>query len=340
MMTARSLDLPFVPIRDEWLLPPENDERDRDITRLKDELYKLRRSEPQFRISCHDDKGVKVNEIQVQCYLYRPLGQDEISEFIELLRNRFPPATHFGSRKIIRVKDMVSPMDFASRKEFYASDEGISRYKDQEYPDWIERCTNILRNLHEKLPPDSGWPYFCFAVANEGSRPGNDTLINIVARGNFKIFPPQRRDDSDIEEEERELSLPQPPIPPHLVNPMSSLSNLMPETMVPLIQARDLPFQRDKNCFYYNPEEPEKPVESFSLECEQWRHRSGDEYFCGEIHFERGVNKVSGAIECEIHAENLSSPTKKIFPVRITIRRVSARKHAAALIDSLSNSSS
>ncbi len=80
-------------------------------------------------------------------------------------------------------------------------------------------------------------------------------------------------------------------------------------------------------------------VESFSLECKQWRHGIGDEYFRGQISIDCDTNQICGAIEFQIHAENLSSPAKKVLPIRISIKRVSTRDYAQALIKDLFNSS-
>ena len=97
--------------------------------------------------------------------------------------------------------------------------------------------------------------------------------------------------------------------------------------------------QRDPNAFYYK-SRPTPPGESFSLACEQWRHGIDDEYFDGQILFHHDTNEACGAIEFQIHAENLSSPAKKIVPVRITVKRESARDYASNLMMKLSNRAS
>ena len=92
----------------------------------------------------------------------------------------------------------------------------------------------------------------------------------------------------------------------------------------------------DPNAFYYKPDCPMEPVESFSLECEQWRHGTGEEHFDVEIHFDNKLDEIAGAIECLIHAENLSTPLKKIVPIRISVIKKSTKDYASNLIKSVS----
>ena len=51
-------------------------------------------------------------------------------------------------------------------------------------------------------------------------------------------------------------------------------------------------------------------------------------------------DEIQGAIECEIHAGNLSSPAKKIIPVKITVKSERTRDDAAHLVTDLSNRAS
>lgn len=48
------------------------------------------------------------------------------------------------------------------------------------------------------------------------------------------------------------------------------------------------------------------------------------ESFAGEVIVEKEEGSVAGALECWIHAENLSDPIVKRVPVRINIRRAGA----------------
>ena len=176
--------------------------------------------------------------------------------------------------------------------------------------------------LQRKAEP----PSFCFVASNEGTRPGKDTLVDITARGNFEICL------SPMEEDERyiELCLQSPPKPPRVKwmrKPLidivdiatyrsltDTLENLPAHHKALIPPIAGLHFQKDPNIFYYKPDKPTIPVGSFSLECTQWRHGIGDEYFRGQISIDGDTNQICGAVEFQIHAENLSSPVKKVLP--------------------------
>ena len=77
------------------------------------------------------------------------------------------------------------------------------------------------------------------------------------------------------------------------------------------------------------------PVESLSLECEQWRHGIEDQYFDVQVPFDPSQDRIEGAVECSIHAENLSAPQRLVIPIRVVVKRVEARTYANQLIENL-----
>ena len=362
MMTARSLDLPFVKIQDAWLLPPESNEKERENRRLKEEVARLRKTEPEFQIKCVDDSDEEVTSLEVESQVYEPLSEDDLSAFIDSLRKQFPPATDFGPREpskrelsflgwqereqAIKEREQFDKRLYVDKpfyKPFYkpTSKEEIAEYRDKTYPAWIKECKNILSTLHRTLQRKVEPASFHFVATNKGTRPGKDILVDIKAKGNFSICPPQIEDKEDSDEEkETELRLPLPPKPPQgkwisrSYRPISADVSAYPVPLIhPPIPQNE---RRDPNAFYYK-DRPTTPVESFSLECEQWRHGIDDEYFDGQILFHRDTDEVRGAIEFQIHAENLSSPAKKIVPVRITVKRESTKDYASNLVMKLSN---
>ena len=92
-------------------------------------------------------------------------------------------ATHFGSREPDEREPSGIVRLFAG-KEIYtpASNEDISRYTNQEYPDWVESCEDMLSGLHETLQQELAQPLISIVVENCGTRPGTNALIEIVAK--------------------------------------------------------------------------------------------------------------------------------------------------------------
>ena len=353
-MTAESHGLRVVFIKDEWILEPENNEEERENARLRERVAQLEEAEPKFSIKAVDKHGTEINSLSVGYTLYKPLTDDEISAFIGRITRRFPEATYFGSREPDERETSGIARLFGG-KEIYtpASNEDISRYTNQDYPDWIESCEDILSCLHETLQREGAQPSISIVVENCGSRPGTDGLIQIAAKGNLKICPPGTSGDVLANDAEADLQLPRPPRSPRgrWAPSRSSIAGISAlqfdaeatSRFIRNLRSFDLPVapavlpspRRDPNSFYYIPNRPDIPVDSFSLDCELWRHGIGERYFGVEIFVDPDAHDVRGAIECRVHASNLSSPAKKVIAVRITTQTKSMTEYARALVHAL-----
>ena len=353
MLTARSLELPCVPIRETWLLPPEQNQAEKENTRLKQRVAELEKAEPRFKIELVEEDGNILERLEVKHLIYEPLPESEIDTLVKSLTNHLPMRTNFTPGEPAEDEKGLTAGEWLDRRDATGppKDEDIAKYKDREYPDWVRQCRKVLSELHQELQREVGRPMFELAVTNEGTRPGNDALVVIEATGNFKICPPPYRDEENDDPKE-ELALPRPPRPP--VGPKKPRSNqhisgisgilgsvsLFQQTVSPL-NARLLsipppirPYERrrDPNGFFYKPDRPSEPGDSFNLECEQWRHGMGPEPFLGEIFFDTEQEEVRGLLRCEVHAENLSAPVIEQFPVRIAIQRVTPKERARDLV--------
>ncbi len=314
--------------------------------------------EPKFRIRLVDDNGSEIESIEAEFHIFERMNDEEILTCTRLLKTELAPETDFGSRIAEEKYGTTVAERVVGLKYSYipASDEQIASYSEEEYPRWISKCEDYLSNLHETLQSRIEQPRFTFAVVNEGNRPGHDALINLVAEGELRICAPRYQDDAEEEDDRIEIGLPAPPQPPSgrwrpkssslrglseavaaLADPRSRFShfiNLGLESSMPLpILGRDN--RRDPNAFYYKPNRPTMPGPSISLECEQWRHGTGDEHFSGQLFFDSEKQKVSGALVCEVHAENLSSPVSMTVPVEISIKRLKAADQAQLLVRDL-----
>ena len=362
MITAEAHGLTVDAIKDEWLLAPEHNESEKKIARLNQRISELEQNEPNFEIRLVDDNGTEVNELHLEYTVYDPMSNDEVLACIESLRSLFPIVSDFGSREPAVKVDTTARSRLYRKKKTYkpATDEEISDYTDQDYPEWIDKCEEFFSCIHEKLQQSYGHPSFKFSIVNSGTRPGTDTLVNIVANGNFLVCPPRSDDDLPTKEQSKtSLALPCPPRPPRgkwvhesrFSNPhfdqLSEIAKLTRGVVDPYnhlnYRAALDPhtfhgFRRDPNTFYYKPKRPTQPDKSFSFECEQWRHGIGDESFDGEFFFKHETGTVSGVLSCEVHAGNLSNPVERRFPTEISIRSVNSRDRARELIDELVDS--
>ena len=211
MMTARGLGLSVAPIRNEWVLPPENNDEEREIARLRQEAVQLKKAEPQFDIKCVDGEGADIDVLEVVHRIYGPLSEDDISHCMNLLEQMRPIETEFNRRDPMPIALSVTRV-FGQQWYFEpASEEAIRNYRDHQYPEWIDDCREWLINVHETLQREEGFPFFRFEVTNVGARPGKDALVVIRAKGGFKICPPQFEEDQPEETEKTELHVPTPP---------------------------------------------------------------------------------------------------------------------------------
>ena len=363
MATAKMICLPFVPIPDDWLLQPESNEAEKENKRLRTELEQLKKAEPQFAINFHNDDGNEIKLFEFEFSICERLPEPEISSMIDLLKKQFPLVTDFGSREPMERQSRKLLSVVLGVKEVFipASNQEIDEYTKKEYPAWVEKCEHILRQLDSFLKKKSPPIIFSFSTVNEGTRPGKDALVTIKAEGNFQIRPPQEDEDSVKQSDSDEnLSLPLPPKPPEgkwttslgqgrLYDPSAlnrALSNLAKDA-TPFRSLSDYSFspsladlsdlRHDPNQFYYKRGRSIAPTKSFSLGCEQWRHGIEAEIFECELCFDKNSQEIKGALECRIHAENLSIPLKKTIPVRGKAVPVSVRDHAEALIKDLFN---
>ena len=351
MASAIMLSQPFIPIPEEWLLSPENNKVERENQRLKDELARLKKTEPNFTICCLDEGNNEIDSLKFEFPVYEPLTENEISTYMNSIKGRFPLATDFGPRQSMERTASGSLDRLLGVKKVFtpAPDEKITAYTKTDYPAWVEQCEKLLRHLHV-LEQEAHQEIFTFSVVNKGTRPGKDALITITAKGNFQIRPPKFKDadeDNSKQDDTAEmLSFPLPPKPPqgtwgnphNLTGIFSAIKALTDPRLLPQAPPLDLSNRRrDPNKFYYKPRRSVVPVESFSIECEQWRHGTDGEYFEGEFCLDLNANEICGALECQIHAENLSAPAKKLISVRGTTKTVSICGRAERLIEDLFN---
>ena len=314
--------------------------------------------EPKFRIWLVDDQGCDVESIESEYHVFEPMNDGDILACVQLLKNKSPLETNFGSRTPAEKGGKTVADRILGLKYLYtpASDEEIAKYTEEEYPSWIEECEDYLSLLHDSLQSETSQPCFTFAVVNEGNRPGQDALINLFTEGEISVCPPKVQYDGEEEEDKVRISLPLPPHPPKgrwsskltalrgIATTMSLLEKSLPRTsglsssslgsslLSPSAVSNN---SRDPNGFYYKPNRSTIPAQSFSLECEQWRHGTNEEYFDGQLFFDQDRKRVRGYLVCEVHAENLSSPVKRTVPVEISIKRLNAAEQARLLVQNL-----
>ena len=208
MMAARSLELPQVPIKESWLLPPEQKKWRKKTHDSSNVWPNWRNRNPDSRWSLLTRKEKPSSTSRLIISSTKPLSESDKDILVESLTNHFPMRTNFTPGEPAGDERGVTAREWLDRR--FATgppkDEDIAKYRDREYPSWIRQCRKILSDLHKELQR-RGQPVFELAVTNEGTRPRNDALVVIEALGNFKICPPPYRGEADDDPEEK-LALP------------------------------------------------------------------------------------------------------------------------------------
>ena len=350
MMAARSLGLPRVPIKESWLLPSEPNEAEREINRLLKQVAQLEKEEPSFDVQLIGDNKQKSENLEVEYEVFEPLSEQEVNALVQRIAENLPVATDFSKSPLPRKDNSTTVGIF-----HLPTDREIAKYKQQDYPEWLEKCRAALSNIHTDLQREAGPPEFSLSISNEGTRPGKDTLVNIIAEGKFEISPPPFGSASEGAFEEGP-SLQYPPQPPRGRWGSQGDSGRTPRTL--RISTRDrgplhslqsttralYPISSpsitpsDPNTVYFRHERPDLPDKIITLECPQWRHGMDSVIFQGDLHFDLALESVRGLLICEVHAENLSSHVREQFPVRITTRKSASTDPARNLVQKLIDS--
>ena len=344
MMTAKSLGIPFTEIKESWILAPEHSKEEREIVRLKSENELLRKSEPIIEVRCLCDNGNDLVTLEADYPLYEPLTKQEVEGLIDQLKRKHPVVTDFDNDQIKDGPTRLSLGDMSNISILgNPSFEAIANYQEREYPEWLSKCRDALVRLHKTLQWEVEWPCVRFTMKNEGNRPGNNVLVEFIAKGDFKLFPAKAdAPDLHIEEENTDLRLPLPPEPPRRRSIMEGIAGLAESINYPIFTPSSLidpsDFVDDPNAFYYKPEFPKEPAKSISLICDKWRHGPHDEEFIIEICTHSDQQRVNGQLDCVIQAENLSSAVRKSVDVRINIIKMKTVDIASNLVKILNKS--
>ncbi|MXP25628.1 hypothetical protein GRI39_06180 [Altererythrobacter indicus] len=362
MATAVSLGISFIPIPDSWLMREQDDAATREANKLKGELQRLRAQEPQLDIKVLDEDGKEISRLNAEVASYEPLTFDDVRTLMEDIQQRFPMETEYGTADTTpqptgqHLPSRLRGLRAITVTEFTpASESDIRKYQQETYPQWLSSCREKLEGLDRYLNARAGWPEIDFVIANTGTRPATRSLVKFTAQGNIEIFPPEASDDDEDATSNRgvvSVSLTNPPSPPRgawtrkTSHSASRIAEMLGERFADPIAATmrhsavDLdylrpPKPRDPDGFYWKGGRPSFAKNVVELTCENWRHSIGDEHFQFLVTPSNSGN-VSGAIQCEIHAENLSDPALLILPVRIELTSKSTLAYAKSLIARLS----
>lgn len=328
LWAARAVDVPALEIPMDWMLPREPSEVDKLRTEMEQRFKKIGSDAPRFEVEVLDDRCQPIEKLAGAITVHTASSRGPVDTLINKVRQRFPPEVRFG------------PAPGEQRSFFYQyrppSRSAVAEYQ-QAFMAWEGEIERLLSAHHDVLTRLFQPPFCRFRVANIGSRPAGGALVKFTSKGNLLI------NHLDDEPKAQLPALPVPPDPPrgrwvdpnapHRSPPSASdLKGELPRSFTQLLQgveAVDPPYPDE---FRFR-EKPTEPVRSFELDCQQWRHgRAPEEFLVGVYPEDRAGSQIRGAIELEIHAENLAEPVKRVVPVRIDVTLESALDSAVEMV--------
>lgn len=367
MLTAQRLNLAFLLIPDEWLLPAEQDERDKRISEMERKLKQYERLAPVIAISVTDGNGGTISRAQLTIRIHPDLSSEQIEGLLAMARKRHPIATDFGVDTPARPPTALGKLVSSNMLTGYGgyewhewkyqapSKEEIAKYKETEYPAWEAKLESLFQELAARLEFPTRRATVVFIVDNKGSVPAENLAVEFEALGGI-FFEPAAEDDKD-KENLKEIFLPAPPKPPNgawvrkpRATDFSSTRSLSVElataaardaSLSPFLRSTSgllsdytvprlpvMPPPRDRNEFYWKNRKSSKHTDRWTFECAEFRHQVHSEHFRLPLLISRKDQSDKGVINCTITAKNLPEPMYLVVPV--FIERVQCDTVAAA----------
>ncbi len=351
LWSARAAEVPCMSIPDSWLLPPEEDTASKEIKRLTQELERYKKAEPEFSLRWLQH-GAPVERIDVTVPCYEPLSFHELAELMQKIELRFPMAENFDDTEFQQNNaefakvNVDEPQIFGSlfgnlERTAYrpATEKEITDYK-AAYAKWLQECEAFLKNLHFHLAANTAWPRVMVEIQNAGTKSANEALVTIAARGDFSIQPLKRASaDDEVIKSPRLCPAPKAPKGEwsngfaHLARAFATPSafNMSPS----YLDIPPMPKAREADSFYYKESRPASPVKQYSLECSLWRHQSDAELFELTLHPKLTPAEISGVVEINVLATNLSSAFTQRLPVKVNVQQGDLLERANVLVSDL-----
>ena len=354
MASAKVVGLKYLTVPEEWLLPPETDDSEKQINALKATIAKLERSEPSFEVRFLPENQDK-KPIQMSLTVFQPLSRKERDELLARLVARFPQCTDFGpseaQERIPKRNKAPGILGIGLKEVFHpATDDEINKYR-MAYAEWEQKCAETLSNLPSLLHKCLPWPEIVVQIENTGSRPADHTLVVVdVVQGNIRLRPPKCQEDD--EENKTNVCLPPAPTAPigkwelenifgmskamlgNFARAQQFLSPSSIDRLGPLLHAsrRD---SRDPNKIYFKVGRQGEPRQRIEYECAQWRHAQSAEDFEFEVLCPLEPGTYSASVKVEVHAANLTEPVEDWLKIELSVTESSCLEVAEQMVTAL-----
>ncbi|MFK5914445.1 MAG: PIN domain-containing protein [Woeseiaceae bacterium] len=342
LLTAKRLGIPFEVIPDSWLLNPENDDKDKKINHLEQQIKEILKNFPIIELSAYVD-DIEQNSLKGEIIEYPELTTNEIDLLLDKIKLSNPMKTDFDSKQDENEHKATTRLSssFFSGRYTPPSHEDVTKYTKETYPEWLDASKKSLVELPASLNNKNNLFKISIKMNNTGNVPANNTLINFSVSDSL-LLSPQNEEDEEDEEKDSIWSIPSPPVAPSgqyisgmdtLLGNMGSLAHLVDAH--PALDAsffNPIPKHRDRNAFYWKPRRPITTEQYQELECEEFPHKIREETFNLRIIALESHKPTGGLITCTVSAKNLKEPVELTIPVKLSFKKESTFEIAKYLI--------
>ena len=311
---AKRKGLRYFSVPNEWLLPAEPDERDKRVRRLEEEVALLKRQVPVIKIALKEDSAVKLIVPK-----YDPLTSAVVELLIEKITSKFPKKSDFSLTPYERLSAEV----LDAGRLFPPTNTEIAKYRDVDYPEWVNAIRGLLERLHISLRIRDAKTLATLLVGNDGAVPGKHLEVALsVSEG--LLVSHQGHHNKVVAGLFRYPRAPSPP-QAHQASWAGSGNFLEPRSFAPIYMP-EVPIQRDRDEFY------RKTGDNVDTEwiwaCENMRHGKNPHEFSFIVGMNAQAEVSGGQMTVEVSAENLPKPESKNFLINIISEPADTEKSA------------
>jgi hypothetical protein len=339
LLTAKRNNIPFKQIPDSWLLPPENDARDKEIIQLRDQVKTLMEKEPiiQTKMAIHGELFIDY-EFNVSINEYIELNTAELEEIIDRATEKHPLKTDFTEE--LKQKPQISLGQLINEKYIPPDQTKIDKYKNEEYPKWKNDLKEFFNDHCKTYNQAERFVPCGLTVENIGSRPVDNLIIEISVFNDAVLY---QSDIADLVSSRTYPPFPRPPEPPKgfwkQTSPLWNNENLAKiikidsyaNTPLGIPHIENLTRVRDKYAFYWL-NKPESTDKIWKFECNEFRHKIEPELFSLNLGINGNLDEGKVNIKVKISGSNLSEPFEVVYKLKFTIKKKNAYDDLIKLI--------
>jgi hypothetical protein len=331
ILRCRRHGVPLVVIPESWLLPPEKDERDKQIDALRSEVSRLRSTDALLSVSLVGEDGRVRNEVSESMPLYSTLSEEEVTRLIDEIRERYPKTSDFGEPPSLRAELNKLGLGATALQHSWRAptQERITQYH-QEYDEWIGKAREKMENLSSLLNAKHRIRKLQISLSNTGHCPADQVLLELAINGNATVCVTTSDEIPDllqgIAKFPTTVILPEPPTAPsgglQLFDPHGARGSLFGEgglatalRMPDYSHIRPAMFTRDRHEFYRR-EDDDKPAPTASFTCEELRHQRAPQIFDLWL-IASPQDDLKLRLHVRVSARNMSAPVDRHVPIDV-----------------------